>query len=76
MHVRVHDPSVSHTVSPSFSHSPVPVIREDGVYHVIVDQAPFLKGNLLEDLTPPIIPSEEIDEPTDKKPADWDEREK
>ena len=54
----------------------VAVIRSDGVYHVIVDQAPFLKGTLLEDLTPPIIPSEEIDDPTDQMSPDWDEREK
>lgn len=52
------------------------VIRSDGVFHIILDQSPFLKGNLLEDLTPPIIPSEEIDDPTDKMPPDWDEREK
>ena len=52
------------------------MIRSDGVFHIIVDHNPFLKGNLLEDLTPPIIPSEEIDDSTDKKPADWDEREK
>ena len=55
---------------------PRTVVRSDGVYHIIVDQVPFLKGNLLEDLTPPIIPSEEVDDPGDEKPADWDEREK
>lgn len=52
------------------------MIRSDGVYHIVLDQSPFLKGNLLEDLTPSIIPSEEIDDPTDKMPPDWDEREK
>ena len=52
------------------------VIRSDGIYHVTIDQSPFVKGNLLEDLTPPIIPSEEIEDPTDKMPSDWDEREK
>lgn len=51
-------------------------IKSDGMYHIIVDQRPFLKGNLLEDLTPPIIPSEEIDDPDDVMPEDWDEREK
>ena len=41
-----------------------------------MDQAPFLKGNLLEDLTPPINPPKEIDDPDDKKPSNWDDREK
>ena len=52
------------------------VIRTDGVYHIIVDQVPFFKGNLLEDLEPAINPPAEIDDPNDKKPSDWDEREK
>ena len=52
------------------------VIRNDGVYHVIVDQVPFFKGNLLEDMEPAINPPAEIDDPNDKMPSDWDEREK
>ena len=52
------------------------VIRSDGVYHVIVDQKPFFKGSLLEDMTPPIVPLKEIDDPEDRMPEDWDEREK
>ena len=52
------------------------VIRSDGIYHIIVDQKPFLKGNILDDLTPPILPPKQIDDPEDKMPEDWDEREK
>lgn len=52
------------------------MIRADGVYHIIVDQKPFLKGNLLEDFTPPIVPPMEIDDPDDNLPENWDEREK
>lgn len=52
------------------------LIRSDGVYHIIIDQKPFLKGNILEDLTPPIIPLKQIDDPDDEIPEDWDEREK
>ncbi len=48
----------------------------DGVYHIIVDQKPFLKGSIYEDLTPAIIPPEEIEDPEDRMPEDWDEREK
>ena len=41
---------------------------------------PFMKivkeGSLLEDFTPAVNPPAEIDDPNDKKPADWDETEK
>ncbi len=33
-------------------------------------------GSLLGDLGPPILPPKEIEDPEDKKPADWDERAK
>lgn len=52
------------------------VIRSDGVYHIIVDQKPLVKGNLLDDFTPPIVPPEKIDDPEDRMPENWDEREK
>ena len=40
-----------------------------------MDEMTFLYGNLLDDLTPPINTPKEIDDPDDKMPADWDERE-
>ena len=52
------------------------VIHSDNTYHIVIDQRPFLKGNLLEDLTPSIVPDKEIDDPNDKMPEDWDDREK
>ncbi len=52
------------------------VIHSDGAYHIIVDQVPFLKGNLLEDMTPSIVPPQEIEDPEDRMPENWDEREK
>ena len=61
--------------STSFPLPPI-VIRSDGVYHIILDQKPFLKGNLMDDLTPPIVPPKQIDDPDDQMPEDWDEREK
>ncbi len=36
---------------------------------------PFLTGSLLEDLTPAINPLKEVDDPEDKMPDNWDERE-
>lgn len=52
------------------------LIHSTGEYHVIVDQMPFLKGSLTEDMTPPFVPPAEIDDPDDSRPEDWDEREK
>ena len=34
------------------------------------------RGHLLTDLTPAIVPEEMVDDASDSKPADWDEREK
>ena len=43
---------------------------------VHVDDAMVNSGSLLEDMTPPINPPAEIDDPKDSKPSDWDDREK
>lgn len=52
------------------------VVRPDNSFEVFVDQTSVNSGNLLEDVTPPVNPPKEIDDPNDKKPDDWDEREK
>lgn len=52
------------------------VINSDNSFEVYVDRALVNSGSLLEDMQPPVNPPKEIDDPTDKKPADWDEREK
>ena len=43
------------------------MILNDGMYHIIVDQVPFLKGDLLNDLEPAINPPAEIDDPYDNQ---------
>jgi calnexin len=48
----------------------------DNKFEVFVDERLINSGSLLEDFTPPVNPSMEIDDPNDSKPADWDEREK
>ncbi|KAL5112935.1 Calnexin [Taenia crassiceps] len=45
-------------------------------YEVYVDQSLIKSGNLLSDFTPPVNPPTEINDPNDKKPETWDEREK
>lgn len=52
------------------------VIKPSNDFEIFVDQTLVNSGNLLEDMTPPINPSKEIIDPNDKKPEDWDEREK
>lgn len=52
------------------------IIRPDNTFEVLVDQESVNKGSLLEDMTPPVNPPKEIEDPDDQKPEDWDEREK
>lgn len=52
------------------------IINPDNKFEVKVDKTSIHKGNLLEDFAPPVNPEPEIDDPTDVKPSDWDEREK
>ncbi|PNF39812.1 Calnexin [Cryptotermes secundus] len=51
-------------------------VRPDNTFTVKLDHKVINEGNLLDDFTPPVNPPPEIDDPNDKKPADWDEREK
>ncbi|XP_017776675.1 PREDICTED: calnexin isoform X2 [Nicrophorus vespilloides] len=52
------------------------VVNPDNTYEVLVDKKVFNSGSLFDDFTPPVNPPMEIDDPSDKKPEDWDEREK
>lgn len=52
------------------------IVKADNSYNIIVDEQVVSSGSLLEDFTPPVNPPKEIDDPDDKKPSDWDEREK
>ncbi|KAL5290166.1 CANX family protein [Megaselia abdita] len=52
------------------------VINPDNTFQVSVDHKMVNEGSLLSDFTPPVNPPKEIDDPEDKKPENWDEREK
>ncbi|VDL92184.1 unnamed protein product [Schistocephalus solidus] len=52
------------------------VVRSDNSFEIYVDQTLVNSGNLLKDVNPPVNPPNEIDDPNDKKPADWDDRAK
>mmetsp|Transcript_24410 Transcript_24410/g.59231 ORF Transcript_24410/g.59231 Transcript_24410/m.59231 type:complete len:504 (+) Transcript_24410:73-1584(+) len=47
------------------------VVRTDNTFEVFVDLKSVATGSLLEDMSPSINPSAEIDDPTDSKPEDW-----
>ncbi|XP_064549834.1 calnexin [Drosophila montana] len=52
------------------------VVRPDNSFEMRLDHKIINEGSLLTDFKPPVNPPAEIDDPTDQKPADWDEREK
>ncbi|KAJ6646378.1 Calnexin, partial [Pseudolycoriella hygida] len=52
------------------------IVRPDNTYTISVDHKVVNEGSLLTDFTPPVNPPKLIDDVTDIKPADWDEREK
>mmetsp|Transcript_39604 Transcript_39604/g.61787 ORF Transcript_39604/g.61787 Transcript_39604/m.61787 type:complete len:552 (+) Transcript_39604:50-1705(+) len=47
------------------------IIRPDNSFEILVDLENRVKGNLLKDMDPPVNPEKMIDDPEDKKPADW-----
>ncbi|XP_065927321.1 uncharacterized protein [Magallana gigas] len=52
------------------------VINPDNTFEVSVDGSVVNSGSLLDDFSPPVNPPKEIEDPNDKKPEDWDEKEK
>ncbi|XP_061747860.1 calnexin isoform X2 [Nerophis ophidion] len=52
------------------------VVNPDNSFEVLVDQTVVNSGNMLTDMSPPVNPLAEIEDPDDHKPEDWDERPK
>lgn len=52
------------------------IVRPDNSYEILVDKSKVNEGSLLTSMEPAVNPPAEIDDPTDSKPEDWDEREK
>ncbi|XP_020706307.2 calnexin-like isoform X2 [Athalia rosae] len=52
------------------------IVRPDNTFEIRVDNKVVNEGTLLDDFTPPVNPPLEIEDPEDKRPEDWDEREK
>ncbi len=51
-------------------------INPDNTFKIRVDNNLVNEGSLLTDFNPPVNPPKEINDPNDKKPDNWDEREK
>ena len=47
------------------------VVNPDQTFEISINGDSKKKGSLLEDFEPPVNPPAEIDDPEDKKPADW-----
>ncbi|PYI30197.1 calnexin precursor [Aspergillus indologenus CBS 114.80] len=47
------------------------IVRPDQTFSILIDGEEAKTGNLLEDFSPAVNPEKEIDDPKDKKPADW-----
>jgi len=52
------------------------IVNPDQTYELRIDGAKIKDGSLLEDFSPAVNPPAEIDDPEDKKPADWVEQAK
>ncbi len=52
------------------------VVNPDQSFEIFINNESKKKGSLLEDFEPPVNPPAEIDDPEDKKPADWVEQAK
>lgn len=52
------------------------IVHPDNSFVIKVDHSIVNDGSLLTDFQPPVNPQKEIDDPKDKKPESWDEREK
>lgn len=47
------------------------IVKPDQTYEIRIDGKEAKKGSLFEDFNPPVNPPKMIDDPNDKKPADW-----
>ncbi|KAI9792524.1 MAG: hypothetical protein M1816_002044 [Peltula sp. TS41687] len=47
------------------------IVRPDQSFELKIDGGSIKNGSLLEDFSPPVNPSAEIDDPNDTKPDDW-----
>ncbi|KAI9505663.1 Calreticulin/calnexin, partial [Coemansia spiralis] len=67
---------LKHRLNPptdNLSHLYSLAIQTNNTFTVAIDGSTQHTGSLLEDFAPPVNPPKEIDDPNDKKPADWED---
>jgi calnexin len=47
------------------------IVKPDQTFEILINGESVKEGSLLEDFSPAVNPEKEIDDPKDKKPADW-----
>lgn len=52
------------------------IVKPDNTFRMLIDSKEVNSGSLLNDLSPAINPPKEIVDPNDKRPENWDDREK
>ncbi|KAK3183292.1 hypothetical protein Dsin_030578 [Dipteronia sinensis] len=64
--------------SDKLTHLYTAILKPDNDLQILIDGEEKKKANFLagDDFEPPLVPAETIPDPDDKKPEDWDEREK
>lgn len=72
---RLIEPPIANDISPGISHLYTLTIRSDNSFEILVDTISMLQGDLLVDFTPSVNPPKEIDDPNDKKPKNFDDKE-
>jgi calnexin len=50
------------------------IIRTNNSFEIRINDKKVRSGDFLTDFDPPVIPPEFVDDPSDKKPSDWDDR--
>jgi calnexin len=51
------------------------ILRTNDTFEILIDADSVHNGSLWTDFSPPVWPTKTIDDPTDFKPEDWDDRE-
>lgn len=46
-------------------------VKTDNSFDVYIDTEMVSSGSLLEDMRPPLVPPQEIDDPEDEQPEGW-----
>jgi len=53
------------------SHLYTLVMRSDNSFEIFIDKTSQIKGDLLTDFEPPLVPPKQIHDPSDEKPEEW-----